>query len=192
MKGYGTNTFISGPEGAMKEALKDLHGPLGRSQGPLAPPEERCLSPWWGLWLGLIRPRTRTGWRSGRVPEWPNGPDCKSGGLTAYGGSNPPAPILPTPAPPGVEPFFLPERISERYLSIAPTPACDARRTRDDQCGKGGRRPAEDRRGGVPGATVPGGRVRRRPGTEPRRPKRLFRKGGDPVSYGSCTKGLRS
>ena len=31
--------------------------------------------------------------KSGRVPEWPNGPDCKSGG-SAFVGSNPTAPML--------------------------------------------------------------------------------------------------
>gem|GEM_PF-2524185 len=33
--------------------------------------------------------------QQGQVPEWLKGPDCKSGGLTAYGGSNP---SLPTAA----------------------------------------------------------------------------------------------
>ena len=28
----------------------------------------------------------------GQVPEQPIGPDCKSGGLMAYGGANPPLP----------------------------------------------------------------------------------------------------
>ena len=31
--------------------------------------------------------------RHGRIPEWPKGTDCKSAG-TAFGGSNPPSPIL--------------------------------------------------------------------------------------------------